>query len=198
MNNQEAIVHFEDKDLTASEWLKLVCDRSPLAEVLVRATGDQRYAASAIRDEDDRSDEDCQHCGRPFGDEVEIHQGKDRGKSGVRQMTDTTRELSVSDDGQALRLMGAEIMFYDDPRAMRDAMGELVARGFEVRPFDWRDPCGTETRWLLAWVTTPLDVAGFRKFVTDIVSPDGDVLQWGVIDSSDELAEWLAHDECCA
>ena len=78
MNNQEAIVHFEDKDLTASEWLKLVCDRSPLAAVLVRATGDQRYAASAIRHEDDRSDEDCQHCGRPFGDEVEIHQGKDR------------------------------------------------------------------------------------------------------------------------
>ena len=79
MNNQEAIVHFEDKDLTASEWLKLVCDRSPLAAVLVWATGDQRYAASAIRDEDDRSDEDCQHCGWPFGDEVEIHQGKDRG-----------------------------------------------------------------------------------------------------------------------
>ena len=112
-------------------------------------------------------------------------------------MTDTTRELSIGDDGQALRLMGAEIM-YDSPGAMHRAMRVLVAHDFEVRPFDWRDPCGTDTRWLLAWVQTTLDVDGFHQFVIDVVGPDGDVLQWGVIDSSDELAEWLAHDECCS
>ena len=90
----------------------------------------------------------------------------------------TTRELNVGGDDQALRLMGAEIMFYDNSSAMRRALTVLMACGFGVHLFDWRDPCGTDTRWLLAWVQTPLDASEFKQHVIDLVSPDGEFLHW--------------------
>ena len=75
---------------------------------------------------------------------------------------------------------------------------ELLAHGLEVHLFDWRDPCDTDTRWMLAWKQTTLDVDGFRKLVAGIVDPlGGEVLEWGAVNSADELAAWQASDGCC-
>jgi hypothetical protein len=92
------------------------------------------------------------------------------------------------------RLMGAELMFYNDPDAMHRAMPALMAHGFEVHPFDWRDPY-SDTRWMLAWKQTPLDEDQFHQFVTFVVDPlGGEVLEWGHVKTDAELAEWQARD----
>ena len=71
MNNlKEAVVHFEGKDMLASEWLKLVCgDGGHVAMVDVRADGDQRCDASDMRD--DGEIRPCDHCGRTDAGEVQ-------------------------------------------------------------------------------------------------------------------------------
>jgi hypothetical protein len=118
-------------------------------------------------------------------------------------MTNTTRGLSTGDAGQpALQQMAAEVMLYDDASASPREMDERIARatealnayGFKVRPFEtWADPY-SNTRWLLAWTMSRLDVDGFWRSVTDIVAPmNGEVLIWGLT-SNDELAAWQARD----
>lgn len=94
----------------------------------------------------------------------------------------------------ASQQMAAEIMLYDNAAALLRTLQELAAHGFETRPFNWRDPCGTNTRWLLAWTTTPLDIDGFWRLVTDIVEPmNGEILAGGPT-TDDQLVAWQARD----
>jgi hypothetical protein len=96
--------------------------------------------------------------------------------------------------GEAPKLMGAELMFHDNPDGMRRARRALTARGFEVHLFDWRDPY-SNTCWLLAWRQVRLDEDQFFRVMTFIVDPfGGEVIEWGHIKTDAELAAWQARD----
>ena len=97
-------------------------------------------------------------------------------------MTETTKQ----------RMM-AEVIC-DSPEAMDRVIGKFTALGFKVRELDWRDPCGTDVRWVLAFIDSEDDQDEFFNWAYSIVnSIDGDVLEAGFSGDDAAVEKWIAR-----